>query len=74
MPMSTLALMLQHDVAKHFPAFGQDLTAVFLAAVILMEIVGPIAVQWGLTFAGETEPETLGPASQTQVASKLRGT
>ena len=73
MPMSTLALMLQHDVAKNFPAFGQDLTAVFLGAVILMEILGPIAVQWGLTLAGETEPENA-PVSQTPAPSKLRGT
>ena len=57
MPMSTLALMLQHDVAKQYPEFGADLTAIFLAGLIIMEIAGPIAVQWGLKFAGETEPE-----------------
>ena len=73
MPMSTLALMLQHDVAKSFPGYGQDLTAVFLAAILLMEIIGPIAVQWGLKFAGETEPETLAPTTQAQTNSKLRG-
>jgi Kef-type K+ transport system membrane component KefB len=74
MPMSTLALMLQHDVAKNFPGYGQDLTAVFLAAVILMEIIGPIAVQWGLKFAGETEPDTPAPTTQAPPSSKLRGT
>ncbi len=57
LPMSTLALMLQHDVAKIFPQFGDQLAAVVLAAVILMELAGPVAVQWGLRFAGETEPE-----------------
>ena len=56
MPMSTLALMLHHDVVRHFPAFGANLTAAFLSAVIVMEIVGPIMAQWGLTFAGETAP------------------
>jgi Kef-type K+ transport system membrane component KefB len=73
LPMSTLALMLQHDVAKNFPGYGQDLTAVFLAAVILMEFIGPIAAQWGLKLAGETEPETAAPTTQTQPNSKLRG-
>jgi len=57
MPMSTIALMLQFDVARHFPQFGQDLTAVFLSAVIMMEIAGPIATQWGLRLAGDTAPE-----------------
>lgn len=68
LPMSTLALMLQHDVAKHFPEFGADLTAVFLASLIIMELMGPLAVQWGLKFAGETEPEaepTVAPATTT---------
>jgi Kef-type K+ transport system membrane component KefB len=57
LPMSTLALILHHDVTRHFPEFGADLTAVFLAMVIVMEIVGPIAAQWGLKLAGETPPE-----------------
>ena len=36
--------------------FGQQLTAVVLAGVIVMELVGPIATQWGLRFAGESAP------------------
>jgi Kef-type K+ transport system membrane component KefB len=70
MPMSTLALVLQNDVAKHFPGFGQDLTVVFLAAVILMEVAAPMATQWGLKFAGETEPEpvsVLGATTTTRL-------
>ena len=64
MPMSTIALMLQFDVARHFPQFGADLGAVFLSAVILMEIIGPIATQWGLRVAGDTAPEdTAGAAT-----------
>jgi hypothetical protein len=57
LPMSTLALTLQHDVVRTFPEFGAQLTAVFLSALIIMEIVGPIATQWGLKFAGETAPD-----------------
>jgi Kef-type K+ transport system membrane component KefB len=72
LPMSTLALMLQHDVAKTFPEFGADLTAVFLGALIIMEVMGPLAVQWGLKFAGETEPEIeAGPSTATRAAPGL---
>jgi Kef-type K+ transport system membrane component KefB len=64
MPMSTLALMLHHDVARHFPEFGTNLTAVFLSAVIVMEIAGPILAQWGLKLAGESAPvEAVGVAT-----------
>ena len=62
MPMSTLALMLQHHVVQQYPAFGPELAASVLAAVIVMEIAGPIAVQWGLQLAGETEPHEQPPA------------
>ncbi|QJR13823.1 cation:proton antiporter [Usitatibacter palustris] len=63
MPMSSLALLLQHDIAKLFPEFGQTLAAVIIASVIIMEIVGPIAVQWGLRHAGETAPLPAVPAN-----------
>jgi len=58
LPMSSLALLLQHDVVRLYPEFGQSLAAVLLASVVVMEIAGPLAVQWGLRFAGETPPET----------------
>jgi Kef-type K+ transport system membrane component KefB len=74
MPMSTLALMLQHDVLRSFPEFRADLTAVFLAAVLIMEIAGPILVQWGLKLAGEAEPEpATAPITATQNATKAPG-
>jgi hypothetical protein len=57
LPMSTLALMLHHEVARQFPAFGAQVGDAFLAMLIVMEIVGPFAVQWGLGFAGETPRE-----------------
>jgi Kef-type K+ transport system membrane component KefB len=64
MPVSTIALVLHHDVTRVFPAFGSDLTSAFLGMVIVMEIVGPIAVQWGLKLAGETAPgEEIGVAT-----------
>jgi Kef-type K+ transport system membrane component KefB len=57
MPMSSLTLLLQHDIARLYPAFGASLSAIFLAAIIVMEVAGPLAVQFGLRLAGETLPE-----------------
>ncbi|MGZ5088168.1 MAG: cation:proton antiporter [Usitatibacter sp.] len=69
MPVSTIALVLHHDVTRHFPEFGSDLTSAFLAMLIVMEIVGPIAVQWGLRLAGESAPaEDIGSSTGRHVA------
>src|SRR5687768_8832184 len=57
LPMSSLSLLLQHDIARLYPAFGADLSAAFLAAIIVMEVLGPLAVQWGFRIAGETLPD-----------------
>ena len=63
LPMSSVTLLLQHDIARLYPAFGESLSATFLAAIILMEVAGPLAVQFGLRLAGETLPEE--PAAAT---------
>ena len=57
LPMSSLALLLQHDVAVLYPAFDRDMSGVLVGAIIMMEVVGPFAVQWGFKLAGETVPE-----------------
>jgi NhaP-type Na+/H+ or K+/H+ antiporter len=57
MPMSTLALMLDYDVSRAYPAFADEIGSTFLAMIIVMEVMGPLAVQWGVRMAGETEPD-----------------
>lgn len=57
MPMSALALLLLHDIARLYPDFAAELTAVVLAGIIVMEIAGPVAAEWGLRLAGETAPQ-----------------
>ena len=57
LPMSSLTLLLQHDIARLYPDFGEDLSAALVGAIIMMEIVGPFAVQYGLRLAGETMPD-----------------
>jgi Kef-type K+ transport system membrane component KefB len=71
LPMSSLSLLMAHDIGKIFPQFEADLGAVFIAAIIIMEIVGPLAVQWGLRFAGETLPEDFGASTMPPRASKI---
>jgi Kef-type K+ transport system membrane component KefB len=55
-PISTFALLLQHDVLRAYPEFA-DVGAVMLAAILFMEFIGPVAVQAGLRIAGETAPD-----------------
>ena len=57
LPMSSLSLLLQHDIARVYPEFGLDLSAALVGAIIVMEIAGPFAVQYGLRLAGETVPD-----------------
>jgi Kef-type K+ transport system membrane component KefB len=66
-PMSTLALLMAHDIAKMFAEFRFDMLPVFLAAILIMELTGPMLTQFGLRVAGETleDPEgTMGPRSR----------
>ena len=60
MPMSTLALLMHHDVGKYFPAYADDMAPIFIPVLVMMEIVGPVAVQVGLRFAGESLPDATG--------------
>ena len=57
LPMTSIALLLQHDVARLYPEFGQQLAAVLLASIVVMELAGPLAAQWGFRFAGEAAPQ-----------------
>lgn len=69
LPMSSLALLLLHDVVRIYPEFGQKLAAVVVAGIIVMELAGPVATQWGLRFAGEAAPSpTPGPAGKGPAA------
>ena len=63
MPMSSLTLLLQHDIVRLYPEFGVELQAALVGAIIIMEVLGPLAVEAGLRLAGETEP---GPEAQAR--------
>lgn len=57
LPMSGVAIALVHDVAGLYPQFGERLGNLILAAVVILELLGPLAVQFALRQAGESRPE-----------------
>jgi Kef-type K+ transport system membrane component KefB len=69
LPMSSLALLMQHDIARLFPEFAAELSAVLLSAILVMEILGPLLVQWGLRYAGDVLPADA--AATTRMQARL---
>ena len=57
MPMSAMAVVLVESTAHYYPEFGDRLAGVVLSAVLILELIGPLATQLALRSAGETHPE-----------------
>lgn len=55
-PISGTVLVLLADLYGNHPTFAANVAPIVLTAIALMEIVGPIAVQYGLRLAGEDHP------------------
>jgi Kef-type K+ transport system membrane component KefB len=55
-PISGVALVMLHGAGSLYPEFGMRLAATVSAAIVLLEILGPLATQWALKRAGETMP------------------
>lgn len=53
MPISGTALVLLADLQFSHPLFAPEVAPIIFSAIAIMELAGPIAVQWGLRFAGE---------------------
>ena len=58
-PMSGLAVVMVHETAMLFPEIRTSVAPVVLAAVVIIELAGPIATQFALRRAGETAEEGL---------------
>jgi Kef-type K+ transport system membrane component KefB len=56
-PMSGLAVSMVHGTATLFPEFGASLGSIVLSAVLILELIGPVAVQFALRRAGEAAAE-----------------
>ncbi|WP_255370220.1 cation:proton antiporter [Roseateles sp. YR242] len=57
-PLSGTTLVLYSEVQARHPDIAAVLAPVILSTIALMELVGPIAVQWALRLAGEHQPHT----------------
>lgn len=53
MPMSGLAIVMVHGAMDMYPEFATRLAAIVLSAVLILELLGPLAVQFALKRAGE---------------------
>jgi Kef-type K+ transport system membrane component KefB len=53
LPMSSLAVLQAGDVSGLYPDFGNDILAIVFGAVLVMELVGPILLQFVLRRVGE---------------------
>jgi hypothetical protein len=56
-PMSGLAVEMAQGMTNVYPDFGARLAPIVLSAVLLLELIGPLAVQFALKRAGETGEE-----------------
>lgn len=56
-PMSGLAAVLVHDAAALHRDIAGSIAPVVLAAIVLLEILGPIGTQFALRLAGEAQPQ-----------------
>lgn len=57
-PMSGLAVIMVHETSGLYPKLSASIAPVVLAAVVILELLGPVATQYALRRAGEASPET----------------
>jgi Kef-type K+ transport system membrane component KefB len=55
-PMSAIAVVMVQGASALYPEFGAKLSSIVLSAVVILELVGPLATQWALRRAGEADP------------------
>jgi len=54
MPMSALAFVLVDDIHALYPEFSAQVGVVVLSMVAILQLIGPIGVQWALRFSNES--------------------
>jgi Kef-type K+ transport system membrane component KefB len=58
MPMSGLAVLLVQETAQMYPEFAPQIRTVVVSAVAIMEVLGPLLLQFALRRSGETNGST----------------
>jgi hypothetical protein len=82
-PMSALALVMAHRTVAVYPELARELAGTLLAAVAILEVIGPIATRFAIMRAGEwrdapaatartTEPGKERPPAALPVAGRHR--
>jgi len=61
MPMAAVAVVLVQATTEVYPAFGTELSAIVLSAVLLLALFGPVATQLAFRLAGEAQPQGAQP-------------
>jgi len=59
-PTSAIAVVMVQGASQLYPEFGAKLSSIVLSAVVILELVGPLATQWALRLAGEIDPAAQG--------------
>jgi hypothetical protein len=59
LPMSGTALVLLADLHGSHPSIAQQVAPIIVSAIAFTEVLGPLAVLWGLRLAGEQQPAPL---------------
>jgi NhaP-type Na+/H+ or K+/H+ antiporter len=57
LPMSGIALAIAQSTGTSYPGFSAKLSVIVLAATLILELIGPLAVQFALRRAGEAQEE-----------------
>jgi Kef-type K+ transport system membrane component KefB len=65
-PISGTALVLLADLQISHPTFANQVAPIVLSAIAIMELLGPIVVQWGLRIAGELPGRTAATSKGAQ--------
>ena len=55
-PMSAIAVVMVQGASQLYPEFGAKLSSIVFSAVVILELIGPLATQWALRLAGEIDP------------------
>lgn len=54
MPMSAVGFVLVDDIHALYPEFGAEVAVIVLSMVAVLQLIGPISVQWALRMSNET--------------------
>jgi Kef-type K+ transport system membrane component KefB len=70
LPMSGTALVLLADLQGSHPSFAPQVAPIIFAAIAFTEVLGPLAVQWGLVLAGEHHRSVTGERAAAAVEAR----